>query len=103
MLKERKSLATNSLLKPVPLPPGEDETSYSRNQSILISESKKNKPNPTVINSLMKLTFPFRRNKILQESNDLKEILSVFPYLKNTKQVSIETITIITDYSYVLI
>ena len=52
-------LQTVSLLKFIPIPPGEDDTSFHRNNAILLSESKKSKPNPTVMQTLMKTTFHF--------------------------------------------
>ena len=59
VMKQMGPLQTVSLLKLIPIPPGEDDTSFHRNNTMLLSESKKSKPNPTVIQTLIKITLPF--------------------------------------------
>ena len=83
-----KPLQTASLLKKVSLPPGEDDTSFKRNNSSLIAECRKGKPNQLSVQSLLVTTFPFRRNEILM-GKDLKCILEDYPYLTNFNVVNL--------------
>ena len=80
-MKQMGLLQTASLLKFIPIPPGEDDTFSHRNNAILLSESKKSKPNPTVVETLMKIMFPIQRNDILAGRKDLHSIL--LDYLLN--------------------
>ena len=52
-----KPLQTASLFKEVSLPPGEDDTSFKRNNSTLIAECRKGKPNQLSVQSLLVRTF----------------------------------------------
>jgi hypothetical protein len=80
IVKLLKPLQTSKLLTSISIPPGEDSASFSRNNSKLIAESRKAKPNLAAIQSLIIVTFPFRRNDILK-GKDLSCIKEDYPYL----------------------
>ena len=71
------------------IPPGEDQVSQSRHNSKLLEIFKK-KPhlrNEDVVDSLMTLTYPFRRGEILDGKFRLPELLKKYPFLQEFKQV----------------
>ena len=75
-----------------PLPPEEDEASYSRNNKLLLSEEKRVNPNKNTISVLMERTYAFRRREILKTTVPVHEILTLFPSLKRLDQVKLERI-----------
>ena len=83
VMKQIRPLQTMSLLKLIPISPGEDDTSFYRNNVIFES-----KPNPTVMQTLMKMAFPFQSNDILPGSKDLPSILLDYPFLKHFDKVN---------------
>ena len=80
-IKLIRPLQTVSLLKSVPIPPGEDEASFESNNKLLLSEFKKTKPNISVVQNCMKRTFAFRRNDILSGKKEIDSILIDYPFL----------------------
>lgn len=70
------------------VPPGEDDTSHSRNQKLLLSEQKKINPNKHTISVLMDRTFSFRRRDITNNPAPIKEVLKLWPSLGKLNQVS---------------
>lgn len=70
------------------MPEGEDDASFARHNHALKGEAKKVKPNRGVVAELMKLSFEMRRNSILSNVKPLKELLSNFPFLNDSEQVS---------------
>lgn len=72
---------------PVPptLPKSEDEASYARHIKRLQLEGKKLLPDKHVITTLMDVTYPLRRQEILEKSKRIIEMLKVYPPLKNIK------------------
>ena len=71
-----------------PVPPGEDDASYSRNQKLLLSQERKSNPNKQTISILMDRTFAFRRRDILRTSVPVGDILQQYPSLKRLDQVN---------------
>ena len=75
------------LMEEPPIPPDEDESSFQRNNKLLMSQEKKTNPNPQIINVLMRRTFPFRRRSILRSTLPVNEILKAHPSLRRIDQV----------------
>ena len=72
------------------IPPGEDETSFKRhNNAIRLEMAKKGKQNMTVLNELVKQSFPMRRKDILDNSFHVNVILQKYRFLKNPDLVSL--------------
>lgn len=69
------------------IPQSEDIASSQRHVKLIQLESKKPSPDKRTIKSLMDLTYPFRRNEILQKGMEIAEILKVYPPLKKIDQV----------------
>ncbi len=85
----KKAPALDLVMKPPEIPPGEDETSFKRHNKLLSIEYKKSKPNMAVVTSLMERTYAYRRIDILENSTDINEILSKYPFLQNLDQVRV--------------
>lgn len=66
---------------------GEDEVAFARHTKALQDEYKKQRPNPQVVEELMAASFALRRADVLQQSLDVKEIESKYPFLMDTAQV----------------
>ena len=77
-------------MKPPTIPPGEDVTSFQHHNKVLHIESKKVNPSMLVIGDLMECTFAMRRRDTLESSYDINTILSKYPFLQNSEQVSSE-------------
>ena len=69
-----------------PIPPkialSEDNASYQRHIKMLQSEAQKTSPVKRTIMSLMSLTYPFRRQEILEKGMEIANILKIYPPLK---------------------
>lgn len=70
------------------IPAGEDETSYSRNQKLLLSEERKLNPNKHAVSVLMDRTFAFRRRDIVKQPCPIHDTLKLYPCLKRLDQVN---------------
>lgn len=71
----------------ISIPAGEDDTSNSRNQKLLLSEERKLHPNKHTVSVLMDRTFAFRRIDIMKKPCHLNETLKLYPSLKRLDQV----------------
>ena len=71
-----------------PTPLGEDESSFSRNNKVLLSNERRSKPNEQTTNTLMDRTFAFRRREILKTRAPISAIIKLYPSLKRIQQVS---------------
>ena len=67
---------------------GEDQASYERFCSKITEEFQRKKPRPEVYDSLIELTYPHRRQEILDTSMLVSEILVKHPFLKEENQVN---------------
>lgn len=72
---------------PPSIPAGEDSSSNSRNQKLLIMEDKKINTNKHKISVLMVRTFAFRRADIMKNSQPIKDVLKVYPSLRRVNEV----------------
>lgn len=61
----------------------EDNTSYQRHIKMLQLEAQKASPDKCTIASLMSLTYPYRRQEILEKGMEIADILKIYPPLKN--------------------
>lgn len=66
----------------------EDETSLKRNISLLQQELAKAKPNFDSVASLMSRTFQNRRQWILDNTENVVEIVKIYPFLSKSAYVS---------------
>ena len=71
-----------------PIPAGEDSTSFSRHNRLLLSESMKNHPNKAVVSEAMKLSFAMRRNDIVTSRPPIPELLEKYPFLGDMDEVN---------------
>ena len=71
-----------------PIPAGEDSTSFSRHNRLLLSESMKNHPNRAVVLEAMKLSFVMRRNDIVTSRPPIPELLEKYPFLGDMNEVN---------------
>ena len=81
-----------------PAPPSvlhgeEDDTSHKRNLNMLSLEAKKVKPNEKSLQELMRLTFPIRRQDIVDNSIPIGTLLKQYPPLEKYRYVSVSKIT----------
>ena len=78
-------------LQRYPIPPkivlSEDNASYQRHIKMLQLESQKTSPDKRTIANLMSLTYPFRRQEILEKGMEIANILKIYPPLKKIDQV----------------
>ena len=73
-----------------PLPGvGEDEASHNRRVAQLKSECKKANPNKYTYQDLMKRTFSFRRQMLLEKPISVQELMSTYPAVKNPDEVHV--------------
>lgn len=80
--KKKKKLGSATTI-----PPGEDESSYWRHVKALKAEYAKTRPNKVVVQQLMKLSFPIRRNRILETPMDVSTIMDECPFLSDYSEV----------------
>lgn len=66
---------------------GEDEASHDRHVTLLKAECKKAKPNKHSYRELMKRTFSFRRQALLQKPMSVDQLMSMYPALKYPDEV----------------
>ena len=60
----------------IPLADGEDEASHDRHVKVLKSECKKVNPSKMVYGELMKRTFAFRRQMVMENTHSVDYLLS---------------------------
>jgi len=74
-----------------PVPPkislSEDDASYERHIKKLKLEAQKPSPDKQTIRTLMKVTYPFRRNEIIEKGLEIPEVLKIYSPLKKIDQV----------------
>ena len=87
-LQLQRKPAIESLMEAPPILPGEDHTSFKWHNQVLLSESKKAKPNMQVVNSLMERSYAFRRRDIISSSDSVKRHLDEYPFLGTADQVN---------------
>ena len=75
----------------ISIPAGEDDTSNSRNQKILLSEERKSNPNKHTLSVLMDRTFAFRRIDIMKKPCHIYDTLKLYPSLKRLDQVQLSS------------
>ena len=71
------------------LAPGEDSVSYERHLKHLQMEFLKTHRNPQKIAELMLLTYPLRREEILNKDYSLNKLFEKFPFLQEVEHVSL--------------
>ena len=69
------------------LPPGEDKASCLRHLKVLQREERKVSSDSRIISELMKRTYPYRRQEILEQPQLIQNLLQVYPSLKRSEQV----------------
>ena len=69
------------------IPEGEDDTSFSRWNKLLQDESLKLRPNKSVVSEAMKVSFAMRRNDIISKSPQVVDILTNYPFLRDSSEV----------------
>ncbi len=69
------------------IPPGEDKASYLRHLKMLQHEERKVSPDKRVISDIMRRTYPFRRQDILEQPQPIEKLLQTYPSLKRSEQV----------------
>ena len=94
----QKSPAKELMLRPE-IPQGEDLASYLRFCSKITEEFKRRKPRPEVYESLVDLTYPHRRQEILDTGILVSDVLVKHPFLKVEDQVSMLRISQYIRYS----
>ena len=77
-----------ALMEAPPIPTGEDRVSFERHNKVLLSESKKARPNMQIVCSLMQRTYAFRRGEIISTAAHVIQHLNRYPFLRNADQVS---------------
>lgn len=76
------------MTSPAPVPGvGEDEASHNRHVTLLKAECKKANPNKHSYRELMKRTFTFRRQAILQKPMSVDQLMSTYPAMKYPDEV----------------
>lgn len=65
----------------------EDDTTHRRNMSLLTEELEKSKPLLEKVKNLMKRTFMTRREKILNSSKSVREMVMEYPFVKKVPYV----------------
>lgn len=85
--KEFKQFPT--LTEPITTIPSEDEQSSLRHNIFIISEENKKNPNINAIALLMRKTFAYRRQQILESFIPVCDILKTYPSLRRIDQVRI--------------
>ena len=80
-MKRVKVSSTNkeNYLIPVDDDDGEDNVSYQHHIKVMAAEYKKSKPNESIVNELMKVTFKQQRHENLHKAPLLKDLLDTFP------------------------
>ena len=68
---------------------GEDEASHKRHVSLMKAEFRKSNPNKYACRELMKRTFSFRRQELLQKQTLVSQMLSTYPALQYPDEVII--------------
>lgn len=92
--KPRKEFKQYPQLPTAPLfPPGEDRASYQRHLKMLQQEERKVSPDKRVISELMRRTYPFRRQEILEQPQLVVNLLQTYPSLKRSEQVQSRLLT----------
>ena len=87
-MKPRKEFKQYPQLPAAPLfPPGEDSASCKRHLKMLQQEERKVSPDKRVISELMRRTYPFRRQEILEQPQLVVNLLQTYPSLKCSEQV----------------
>jgi len=68
-------------------PVGEDNASHMRHIKVLQMEERKVSPDKNVISDLMKRTFHYGRQEIIEEPKMVQQLIKVYPSLKRSNQV----------------
>lgn len=71
------------------VPECEDHASFKRHNVYLKKEFLKRVPNRELVSQLMELSFAMRRNDIVGNAKEVKEIINDYPFLGDAKEVSI--------------
>ena len=66
---------------------GEDEASHNRHVTLLKAECKKVNPNKLSCRELMKRTFSFRRQALLQKPLSVDQLMTTYPAIKYPDEV----------------
>ena len=74
-------------LTPVDDDDGEDDVSYQRHIKVMAAEYNKSKPNESIVDELMKVTFKQWRNEVVYKAPLLKDLLATFPSFHHYSQV----------------
>nr|XP_057910115.1 uncharacterized protein LOC131105724 [Doryrhamphus excisus] len=69
------------------LPEGHDETSLENDRQTLVEEMKKRRPNGILISKVMDQTFPLRRQEIVKNEPEVKNMVERWPALFTERQV----------------
>ena len=77
-----------------PLPGiGEDEASHKRHVTLLKAECKKANPNKYTYQDLMKRTFSFRRQMLLENPISVEQLMADYPAMKFPDEVIHQLLT----------
>ena len=68
---------------------GEDKGSHSRHTKMLQLEEHKVSPDTKVVSDLMRRTYAFRRQEILEQPQPIQHLLQRYPSLKRAEQVKL--------------
>ena len=84
------------------IPSGEDKASHERHLKVLKLEERKVTPNKKIISDLMRRTYPFRRQEILEQPQPIQQVLEKYPSLKRSEQVRLYSCIFwpMLNYSY---
>ena len=80
----------------IPLADGEDEASHDRHIKMLKSECKKVNPSKMVCGELMKRTFTFRCQMVMENTYSVDYLLSLYPALRFPGEV------FLTSFMYIM-
>ena len=78
---------TSPLASP-PIPAGEDKVSFQRHANALCLEFKKVKPNMSVVDDLMTMSFAMRWEDLHNNSYDIGSVFQKYPFLRMADKVN---------------
>ena len=73
---------------PPPIPAGEDKVSFQRHANALCLEFKKVKPNMSVVDDLMTMSFAMRWEDLHNNSYDIGSVFQKYPFLRMADKVN---------------
>ena len=78
------------MTSPAPIPGiGEDKASHDRHVTLLKAECKEVNPNKHSYRELMKRTFSFHRQALLQKPMSVDQVMSTYPAMKYPDEVQL--------------